>query len=264
MSRPRTQAGRTPDGITPLVGYRCWTLSISPGLRALHSLNGQIARQVNLDDPLGQRADPWLVARCLKNDHDAPEEGCSCGFYALKSLSTLGRLLPFAGPRALLYAGGAKPGATSFPVAGRVDLAGKVIEHDLGYRAERMQITELRAFAGTEQTVRRFARRIGVPLGESIPDPRASIIPGGSVSGSLTMGRGAERHLLERLTPRELEVLRQLASGTAGTEIATDLAISPVTVRNQVQNILVKLQVHSRLEAVARMRRHPPPPDSAG
>jgi DNA-binding CsgD family transcriptional regulator len=123
-----------------------------------------------------------------------------------------------------------------------------------------MRITELRAFARTEQTVTRFARRLGVPVGESIPDPRASIFRGDSLSSSLTMGRGAERDLLERLTPREVEVLRLLASGTAGTEIAADLAISPVTVRNHVQNILVKLQVHSRLEAVARMRRHPPPP----
>ena len=244
----RDQAGRTPDGITPLVGYRCWTLSIGPGHRALHSLNGQIVHEVSLDDPLGQRAEPWLVARCLKNEHDAPEEDCSCGFYAVKSLSTLRRFLPLASIR-FLPGARAKLGAATFPVAGRVALAGKVIEHDLGYRAERMRITELRAFAGTEQTVRRFARRLGVPVGESM-------------SGS-TMGRGAERHLLERLTPRELEVLRQLASGTAGPEIAADLAISPVTVRNQVQNILVKLEVHSRLEAVARMRR-PPPPDSAG
>ena len=147
MSHPQTQAGRTPDGITPLVGYRCWTLTIGPTRRVLHSLNGQIVRQVNLDDPLGQRADPWLAARCLNTDHDAPEEGFSCGFYALKSLSTLGRLLPMRTPRALLLALGAEPGAEALPVAGRVDLAGKVIEHELGYRAERMRITELRAVA---------------------------------------------------------------------------------------------------------------------
>jgi DNA-binding CsgD family transcriptional regulator len=261
MSSAQTQAGRTPDGITPLVGYRCWSLSISPGHGELLSLNGQIARQVDLDDPLGQRADPWLVAQCLNNDHDAPQEGCSCGFYALKSLSALGRVLLFATPRAWLCAGGVEPGATSFPVAGCVDLAGKVIEHELGYRAERMRITELRALAGTEQTVTQFARRLGVSVGESIPDP--SIIEAGSVSGSMTTEGGAERHLLERLTPREVQVLRLLASGTASAEIAANLASSHATVRNHVQNILVKLQVHSRLEAVARMLRHPPPPDSA-
>lgn len=248
MSRAQTQGGRTPDGITPLVGYRFWTLSIGAGLRALHSLNGQIVHEVNLHDPLGQRAEPWLVARCLKNEHDAPEESCSCGFYAVKSLATLWHFLPLTTIRSLPRAW-AKLGPATFPVAGRVDLAGKVIEHDLGYRAERMRITELRAFAGSEQTVTRFARRIGVPVGESI-------------NGS-TMGWGSERDLLERLTPREVEVLRLLASGTAGPEIAADPAISHVTVRGHVQNILAKLQVHSRMEAVARMRR-PPPPDSAG
>ena len=267
MSRPRTQRGRTPDGITPLVGYRCWTLSIGPGHRALHSLNGQIALEVSLDDPLGRRADSWLVARCLNNDHEAPEERCSCGFYALKSLSALGSILPSAAPRASLYVGGADPRAHAFPVAGRVDLAGKVIEHDLGYRAERMRITELRAIAGTEQTVTRFARRIGVPVGESIPDPRDGIIPGASVSGLLSMGKGAERGLLGRLTPREMEVLRLLVSGdaigTTSSQIAADLAISPVTVRSHVQHILAKLQAHSRREAVARLRRHAPPVQQA-
>jgi DNA-binding CsgD family transcriptional regulator len=248
MSPPRNELERAPDGITPLVGYRWWTLSVGPGSRALHSLNGQIVHEVSLDDPLGQRAEPWLVARCLKNEHDAPEESCSCGFYAVKSLSTLWHFLPFTTIGSLLRVR-AKLGAATWPVAGRVDLAGKVIEHDLGYRAERMRITELRAFAATEQTVTRFARRLGVPVGESIPDP--SIFPGGSLSGSLAMGRSAERDLLERLTPREVEVLCLLASGTSGTEIAAHLAISPVAVRGLVQNILPKLQVHSRLEAVA-------------
>jgi len=47
-------------------------------------------------------------------------------------------------------------------------------------------------------------------------------------------------------------VLKLLARGTPGNEIAGDLAISPEMVREHVQSILAKLQVHSRLEAVAR------------
>jgi DNA-binding CsgD family transcriptional regulator len=250
MSLAWTRAGRTPDAITPLVGYRCWTLMIGLGHEALHSLNGEIVREVNLDDPLERQADPWLVARCLRDDHDAPEEDCSCGFYALKAFSTLGRIVPFV-TRPLLYAGEAEHEA-AFPVAGQVDLAGKVIEHDLGYRAERMRITELRAFAGTEQTVTQFARHIGVPVGESIPAPGHGPISRGSLSGSLA-----------RLTPREVDVLRLLASGSSSTKIAAELSISPLTARRHVRDILAKLQVHSGLEAVARMRRHPPPPDSA-
>ena len=43
-------------------------------------------------------------------------------------------------------------------------------------------------------------------------------------------------------------MIELLALGTTTNEIAAELAISPDTVRAQVQNILVKLQVHSRLD----------------
>lgn len=184
MSGHRTQPRRAPDGITPLVGYRVWTLSVGPGRRTLRSMNGQIVHEVDLNHPLGRPANRWLAARCLMNEHDAPEESCQCGFYAVKSLFTLGRLLPFA-PTGGIPALMADRGAATFLVAGRVDLAGKVVEHDLGYRAERMRIAELIAFCGTEQTVARFARRLGVPASEPIPDPDdlagATIVPRGSV-----------------------------------------------------------------------------------
>lgn len=47
-------------------------------------------------------------------------------------------------------------------------------------------------------------------------------------------------------------MLKLLARGTPGNEIAGDLAISPEMVREHVQSILAKLQVHSRLETAAR------------
>jgi len=53
------------------------------------------------------------------------------------------------------------------------------------------------------------------------------------------------------LTRREVEVLRLMASGANTKALATRLCLSPATVRNHVQNILEKLGVHSRLEAVA-------------
>lgn len=53
------------------------------------------------------------------------------------------------------------------------------------------------------------------------------------------------------LTARELEVLQLLAKGRATEGIAEDLFISVNTVRNHVANILSKLGVHSKLEAVA-------------
>jgi DNA-binding NarL/FixJ family response regulator len=58
---------------------------------------------------------------------------------------------------------------------------------------------------------------------------------------------------LHRLTPRELEILRLLASGLGTTAIAAELFISSTTVRNHVQHILGKLGVHRRLEAIVAL-----------
>jgi DNA-binding NarL/FixJ family response regulator len=56
--------------------------------------------------------------------------------------------------------------------------------------------------------------------------------------------------LSPRLTDRELEVLRLVARGFNNREVARDLFISENTVKNHVRNILEKLQLHSRMEAV--------------
>ena len=53
-----------------------------------------------------------------------------------------------------------------------------------------------------------------------------------------------------RLTERELEVLRLVAQGLNNREIASRLFITENTVKNHVRNILEKLQMHSRMEAV--------------
>jgi DNA-binding CsgD family transcriptional regulator len=56
---------------------------------------------------------------------------------------------------------------------------------------------------------------------------------------------------VEPLSDRELDVLRAIASGQANKDIANSLHISVATTRNHVQHILKKLNVHSKLEAVA-------------
>jgi PAS domain S-box-containing protein len=55
----------------------------------------------------------------------------------------------------------------------------------------------------------------------------------------------------QKLTAREVEVLGMLAAGHGTPELASRLHISHITVRNHIQNILDKLEVHSRTEAVA-------------
>jgi DNA-binding NarL/FixJ family response regulator len=53
-----------------------------------------------------------------------------------------------------------------------------------------------------------------------------------------------------RLTDREMQVLKLVARGMNNRDIAKELFISENTVKNHVRNILEKLQIHSRMEAV--------------
>lgn len=62
-------------------------------------------------------------------------------------------------------------------------------------------------------------------------------------------------HLLQRLTPREQEVLACLCRGQGRNEIAQELDLSPNTIRTHVQSILSKLEVRSALAAVALIRQ---------
>ena len=77
---------------------------------------------------------------------------------------------------------------------------------------------------------------------------------------SRLIGRQEERdealRALSRLTRREREVLMLLSEGTDNQAIADELGISAQTARTHIQNILGKLDVHSRLEAAAFVVRN--------
>ena len=62
--------------------------------------------------------------------------------------------------------------------------------------------------------------------------------------------RRAQQVPAPRLTERELEVLKLVARGLNNRDIAKELFISENTVKNHIRNILEKLQLHSRMEAV--------------
>jgi PAS domain S-box-containing protein len=65
-----------------------------------------------------------------------------------------------------------------------------------------------------------------------------------------------DRAAIERLTPREIEVLQALAEGLDSQAIAERLYISVRTERNHVASILAKLNVHSRLQALVFALRY--------
>lgn len=71
---------------------------------------------------------------------------------------------------------------------------------------------------------------------------------------SHTDGSGARA--IGMLTSRERETLQMLAKGASTADVAEALGISPLTVQSHVKNILAKLGVHSKVEAVRLAWRH--------
>ena len=104
-----------------------------------------------------------------------------------------------------------------------------------------------------------------------------SSVENGDVTIETAAPRGAEPPSrrsddpIGRLTPRELQVLGFLVHAASGAEIAERLSVSPHTVRTHINNVMHKLGVHSRSEAVAFAVRsglvapgtHPKPPSSS-
>lgn len=75
-------------------------------------------------------------------------------------------------------------------------------------------------------------------------------------------GKGLRSGL--RLSQREAEVIAMIRDGKTNQQIATVLALSPLTVKNHVQNILRKLEVANRAQAVAKAVKAKLIGDSAG
>ena len=100
------------------------------------------------------------------------------------------------------------------------------------------------------------ARNQGVAvLVETLRSLHAGRIESETETAARLAGLRAGAVRTSELTAREAQVLAMLAEGLPAREIAAGLFISPNTVRNHVQRLIVKLGAHSRLEAVAIARR---------
>jgi DNA-binding NarL/FixJ family response regulator len=92
----------------------------------------------------------------------------------------------------------------------------------------------------------------GVAAGDAIFGPTVAQ----RVLGYLTRPLSSrDERLFPDLTSREREILELIAAGSGNVTIAQRLFLSPKTVRNNVSNIFVKLQVADRAEAIVRARR---------
>jgi DNA-binding CsgD family transcriptional regulator len=103
----------------------------------------------------------------------------------------------------------------------------------------------------------RLARELARLLGASAASSHPVTSAGGGVPITLDAPRAGFgqtpdlQSSAHQLSARELDVLRGIASGQANKDVARSLHISVATTRNHVQHILGKLNVHSKLEAVA-------------
>ena len=76
------------------------------------------------------------------------------------------------------------------------------------------------------------------------------------MSGASSSHLAPEHRSSHGLTPRELDVLRLVASGRSNKQIAAELVISEHTVARHVQNIFAKLDVSSRTAAASFAFEH--------
>jgi PAS domain S-box-containing protein len=76
-----------------------------------------------------------------------------------------------------------------------------------------------------------------------------------NLGGERTAEGIRELELIAKLTPREKEVLDLLTRVMGTVEIANRLGVSRTTIRNHVERILAKLEVHNRAEAIAMALR---------
>jgi two-component system, NarL family, nitrate/nitrite response regulator NarL len=87
-----------------------------------------------------------------------------------------------------------------------------------------------------------------VSAGETVPVPT---LPGAVGDAGSSATPSAAEHLASYLTSRERDVLTRLVRGESTASLARSIGIKQSTARTHVQNLLTKLGVHSKLEAVA-------------
>jgi DNA-binding CsgD family transcriptional regulator len=238
--RRRSTFPTSPDAIKPLVGYRMWKYTIVPGAVGLHALScdgGPLPDGCGWED----RGSAWATASCSRRVHRPgaiPHENCFCGFYAMRSLDRLLEQAPL--PLSAVLGGDFDPSSDEDMVLGRVYLAGKVIEHEDGFRAKNARVAELFPFEGSEPKIMRLASRLGVPVGPSVRllQPVDEVVP----------SEPWDDHV--RLSDHEREVVRLVARGYSVEQIAHCLSLGRSMVRAYMDSILEKLRAHDGLQMV--------------
>lgn len=176
------------SGGPPLIGYRAWCFSLDRATPLVPLRWAPVVSlpTVDIAETFGEagwtRAESgWVPATCWRSScvpqkiggrcpcrqqvalglrsspcfdcdpHRVPGETCSCGFYAMKSLDAL-----------------REPNEVNV-IFGKIAVAGKVIDHEFGYRAELARILALIPLEGTETDAKVLASHLSLPLTKSVP-----------------------------------------------------------------------------------------------
>lgn len=178
----------------------------------------------------------------------------------------------------LLLVGEAESGAAAIKLCGEIqpdvvlmdmvlpDMDGATITREIRLKFPQIQVIVLSSFKEGELVKKALdAGAIGYLLKDVSADELGTAIRSAQ-AGRATLSPEAARSLVENatlppipgldLTEREREVLALMVEGLSNTQIAGKLTVSPSTIKSHVSNILSKLGVASRTEAVTLALRH--------
>ena len=164
--------GRIPDGIEPIAGFRMWLYALHRSRPQLHPISS--LGHATGPSPWDGAESGWVVASCAAGPVDpehVPGWSCTCGFYATKYLPPVIKSISLGDlpPR--------EDGVELGWIFGRVELAGKIIEHEFGYRAQRARIAELNPLEGDERNSYHLAALLGLPIGDPVPVVAMPLFP---------------------------------------------------------------------------------------
>ena len=143
-----------PDGITPIDAFRAWSYGVGDRFGDLYPVSADFGGSSWKGAESG-----WVSSYCFRvggsetGGHHAPQLDCWCGFHAVKEIAFLREMF------------GHSPLGS---VLGRIQLAGTIVEHEFGYRAERARIVELIPWWGMEELVVRLALHLGLPVADPV------------------------------------------------------------------------------------------------
>jgi two-component system NarL family response regulator len=135
------------------------------------------------------------------------------------------------------------------------DIHGIEVIESIHRKFPQAKILVLSVYSGSEDVYRSLqSGALGYLIKDSTPDQLFFAIreayEGRRYLHPSAASKLADRMLNDMLTPRELDVVRLMVQGKSNKEIATDLNLSETTVKTHVANILMKLNVSSRSQAI--------------